>query len=83
MQSQPPPPPPRPSNHSTLYFTCSKQGVLSIDCLAVHPELPLCASGQAAGRTDRDLDGTHVQVTQIHSLNMEVDLQSLFGLNVT
>jgi hypothetical protein len=81
MQSQPPPP--SPAHLSTPYWPCLKQVVLSIDCLAVHPELPLCASGQAAGRSDRELDGTHVQVTKIYSKNFFNTETEFLDISVT
>ena len=33
-----------------------------IECLTVHPQLPLAASGQASGTYDTEMDGSHVQV---------------------
>ena len=33
-----------------------------IECLAVHPQLPLCATGQASGHDQTEEDSAHVQV---------------------
>ena len=39
-----------------------------IECLAVHPELPLCATGQASGRDPDQEDSAHVQVGFLNSI---------------
>ena len=33
-----------------------------LECITVHPQLPLVASGQAAGTDEQEVDGSHVQV---------------------
>ena len=66
-----------PGTGEILYFTASIAVLYSpeshvqrhyrghtddIECLAVHPQLALVASGQAAGRDNQEVDGSHVQV---------------------
>ena len=36
-----------------------------LECIAVHPQLPIVASGQGAGNDDTEMDGSHVQVQHV------------------
>ena len=43
-----------------LFLAC--YNIALLECITVHPQLPLVASGQAAGHDQEEVDGSHVQV---------------------
>ena len=74
-----------PETGEILYFTASIAVLYSpeshvqrhyrghtddIECLSIHPQLPLVASGQGAGINTTELDGSHVQVHLFRKQNI-------------
>ena len=79
-----------PETGEILYFTASIAVLYSpeshvqrhyrghtddIECLSIHPQLPLVASGQGVGTNSSELDGSHVQVNLFRKQNIMVAIK--------